>query len=307
MRYELKTLSEYTDEALIAELRRVADLLQGQRLTRERFDAIARVHSSTLHNRFGSWTAALDKAGISESIAPRYKVLSRDVLMQALREFAVANPGTSLTRDAFAEQLGVDANNLIRRFGKWERLLAEVGLKPVPLGRRYSDDDCFENILALWTHFGRQPCFAELKRPPSTVGPKAYVRRWGGWRAALAAFVNRVNETDIPAETPIPPKDASPIAPSVPLPAAPPRSISLSLRYKVLCRDRFTCVLCGASPAKTLGVELHVDHIFPWSRGGLNIETNLRTLCSQCNLGKGVTIEDAQPSVAADAPPAARR
>jgi hypothetical protein len=57
----------------------------------------------------------------------------------------------------------------------------------------YSDEECFENVLALWTHFGRQPRFAELNRPPSTVGSKACIGRWGGWRRALGAFVARVN------------------------------------------------------------------------------------------------------------------
>jgi hypothetical protein len=173
MKFELKTLEVYTDNALLAELRRVAEVLDGQRLTRSCFDAMARVHSSTLDNRFGSWSAALDKAGISEAIAPRFRVLSRDTILQSLREFAAKNPGTSLTRDAFACRLGVDANNLTRRFGKWEKLLAEVGLEQAPMGRRYTDDECFENVLALWTHYGRQPHFAELKRIPSTVGPKS--------------------------------------------------------------------------------------------------------------------------------------
>ncbi|MBL0039480.1 MAG: HNH endonuclease [Xanthomonadales bacterium] len=67
-----------------------------------------------------------------------------------------------------------------------------------------------------------------------------------------------------------------------------PRSISLSLRYRVLARDNFRCVVCGASPAKDGSVELHVDHIQPWSRGGKNTDDNLRTLCLKCNLGKGV-------------------
>ncbi len=62
---------------------------------------------------------------------------------------------------------------------------------------------------------------------------------------------------------------------------------SLRLRWKVLHRDRFTCHHCGAGPAKTIGVDLHVDHIVPWSRGGETAMENLQTLCSQCNLGKG--------------------
>jgi 5-methylcytosine-specific restriction endonuclease McrA len=53
-----------------------------------------------------------------------------------------------------------------------------------------------------------------------------------------------------------------------------------------LQRDRFTCCACGASPALSPGVELHVDHIVPWSKGGETGLENLQTLCSVCNLGK---------------------
>ncbi|MDP3887415.1 homing endonuclease associated repeat-containing protein [Hydrogenophaga sp.] len=296
MKFELTTLDEYSDESLLAELRRVADSLQGQRLTRERFDSLGRVHSSTLHNRFGSWAAALDKAGISESVAPRFRVLNREAVLETLREFAAANPGKSATEKEIAERLGMHRGAITRRFGKWETILAEVGLDPVPLGRRYTDEECFENILTLWTHYGRQPNFGELKCPPSVVGPKAYIRRWGGWRAALTAFVKSINESPELQAQPVQSAPSPVFQKDTPQYAEPvPRSISLALRYRVLVRDKFRCVICGASPAKDGTVELHVDHIFPWSRGGQNTEENLRTLCFKCNLGKGDKVENAQP------------
>ena len=64
------------------------------------------------------------------------------------------------------------------------------------------------------------------------------------------------------------------------------REAGLSLRYAVLKRDHFKCCACGASPAKDPSVELHVDHIIPWSKGGETTIDNLQTLCSKCNLGK---------------------
>jgi len=64
------------------------------------------------------------------------------------------------------------------------------------------------------------------------------------------------------------------------------KSISDKLRYQVLKRDSFKCCACGASPAKDPSVELHIDHIIPWSKGGENTAENLQTLCSKCNLGK---------------------
>lgn len=64
------------------------------------------------------------------------------------------------------------------------------------------------------------------------------------------------------------------------------RNISVTLRYQIMKRDNFKCVLCGASPAKDPTIELHIDHIIPWSKGGESTIDNLQTLCSVCNLGK---------------------
>ena len=67
------------------------------------------------------------------------------------------------------------------------------------------------------------------------------------------------------------------------------RLMTDSLRYDVMHRDNFRCVLCGSSAED--GVTLHVDHIFPVSKGGNTELSNLRTLCDRCNLGKGAKIE----------------
>ncbi|OGL29634.1 hypothetical protein A3E76_06285 [Candidatus Saccharibacteria bacterium RIFCSPHIGHO2_12_FULL_44_22] len=64
------------------------------------------------------------------------------------------------------------------------------------------------------------------------------------------------------------------------------RTIPLSLRVKVLSRDKFRCVFCGKSPAIDVGTILHIDHIKPFSKGGENTLDNLQTLCQDCNLGK---------------------
>lgn len=289
MIFTLTTLEDYSDESLLSELRRVADSLNGQRLTIDKFNSLAHVNSSTLTRRFGSWGTALDKAGISEATAPRSRNISREDILQSLRFFSSENPGQTPTVKIIADHLGVSAKKISRHHENWDTLLAEVAIIPFTTRRRYTDEECFENILQLWTKLGRQPKFDELKRPPSVVGSKAYITRWGGWRAALSAFVKTVNSpNEIQPEHP--PKIVSAASNYTP-PDSAPRSLNLALRYKVLVRDNFRCVICGASPAKDGSVELHVDHIFPWSRGGQNIEDNLRTLCSKCNLGKGSKIE----------------
>lgn len=65
--------------------------------------------------------------------------------------------------------------------------------------------------------------------------------------------------------------------------------LSDSMRYDVLRRDGFRCVLCGMSSKD--GAVLHVDHIIPISKGGKTEMSNLRTLCERCNIGKSNKIE----------------
>ena len=62
------------------------------------------------------------------------------------------------------------------------------------------------------------------------------------------------------------------------------RSVPQGLRFNVLERDGGICCACGRSPRE--GVTLHVDHIKPFSLGGLTTLDNLQTLCADCNIGK---------------------
>ena len=171
-----------------------------------------------------------------------------------------------------------DDTTLSRRFGSWNKALLAVGLS-LSNEIAISDERLFENLLTLWQHYGRQPRKAELAKVPSTISQSPYSRRFSSWTAALQAFVDFANS-----------KDVDPVK-SMPYAARHShrktgRASSLRLRWKVLQRDRFTCCACGSSPAFTPGVELQVDHIFPWSKGGETVLKNLQTLCFRCNRGK---------------------
>lgn len=170
-----------------------------------------------------------------------------------------------------------DYSTIIRRFGSWNNALCLAGLS-LSNEVSISDERLFENLLILWQHQGRQPRRSELSSPPSTISQTPYNRRFGSWTAALEAFVNYANGSG--AELP---DENSGVEASRHTTGRDP---SLRLRWQVLQRDRFTCCACGASPAITVGVELQVDHIVPWSKGGETIPQNLQTLCSVCNLGK---------------------
>ena len=65
-----------------------------------------------------------------------------------------------------------------------------------------------------------------------------------------------------------------------------------ALREKILSRDNYTCKKCGLSRCDEPHLALHVDHSIPIAKGGKTVETNLQTLCWQCNLSKGSKIEE---------------
>lgn len=65
------------------------------------------------------------------------------------------------------------------------------------------------------------------------------------------------------------------------------RSIPLSVRVDVLVRDGYKCVYCGRSSQQ---IDLEIDHIIPYSKGGSNQIDNLQSLCFDCNRGKGARI-----------------
>ncbi|MBW8783948.1 MAG: HNH endonuclease, partial [Novosphingobium sp.] len=65
----------------------------------------------------------------------------------------------------------------------------------------------------------------------------------------------------------------------------PSRTVTPKLRYEILHRYGFRCVLCGDDAES--GARLEVDHIIPVSKGGSDERSNLRTLCWACNSGKG--------------------
>ncbi|MEC4881196.1 MAG: HNH endonuclease [Scytonema sp. PMC 1070.18] len=60
--------------------------------------------------------------------------------------------------------------------------------------------------------------------------------------------------------------------------------IPSSVRVSVFHRDSYKCVFCGRNSHK---VQLEVDHILPFAKGGSNDLSNLQTLCIDCNRGKG--------------------
>lgn len=303
MKFELERLAKRDNESIIDEIKRIATLVPADlKLTEAKFNEHSKISSSTVKKRFGGWLNALSEANLAHRYSGRTvsskmkdqqaRYMTDQQLIAELQRVASKLKSDMLTQPEFNSESYISASTISRRLGSWNKALHAAGLRPVNMGRRYTEDDYFENLLLVWTHFGRQPKYREMNSYPSHITSGAYEQRWGNWTKALVAFVERVNADEAEASSSFIAVASSPASVSITTvkPEAQ-RKVALGLRYSVLRRDNFKCVLCGNSPATDPKCKLHVDHILPFSKNGKTVQDNLRTLCGHCNLGKSDKIE----------------
>src|ERR1035438_8080786 len=210
-RFELDFLDEHTDEALLTEIQRVAADFSGESLSKRSFDTLSgRVSAHTICRRFGGWKEALETAGVGRlyngrpiTVKVRKNRISRamsesELVLELQRVQSIVGRDV-LSVEEFARLSVIGVGRIRGRFGTWQKALSVAGISQSNHAKRYSDEECFENLAAVWTHYGRVPQYLEMNQSPSVVGPKAYVVRWGTWRKSLKAFVDWANaESETP-------------------------------------------------------------------------------------------------------------
>lgn len=168
---------------------------------------------------------------------------------------------------------------ICERFGTWNDGLQKAGLVPVE-EKNTSLEMLLDNIKVVWIAKGKQPVYRDMSMPPSKFTGSTYNARFSSWRKALEIFVETFSEEehDIASSKCHAQKQKTSKRTS--------RNPSLTVRFMVFKRDKFSCSACGRQPLTTPGLELEVDHIIPWSKGGETVLNNLQTLCFDCNRGK---------------------
>ena len=297
MKFELNRPTDYSEEAILKEIQRVASFIE-KPLSKTKFNENSKYSASTIEKRLSGWTNALKKAGLDESYLSTLhkkenkktnisydKSITKEDLIVELKKVSEKVGSKSFTAKEFENISNISRTIFSIKFGSFNKMMKEIGFIAPLKSRKYKDDERFENLLKVWTFYGRQPNYGEMKKEPSEVGPKAYVIRWGSWRNALIAFLEKIN-TVVTDENPK--ENINKKSPDNKINSAKEdkRDISIGLRFDIFKRDNFKCVLCGRSPSSTFGVELQVDHIIPFSKGGKTEKNNLQTLCNQCNIGK---------------------
>lgn len=294
MKFEL---NEYhrnvSDKELLADIKRVDEELKMNKLTRGAYKNYGRYSPSTIERRFGGWNKALELCGIETNM---HQVAASDILKDINRVAALLNKETISSLE-YQQHGTYSRDTCSKRFSSWNDALQQAGLKPFERvsNQRIDDDAMLKEIERIWIKLGRQPTSSDIKAGISQYSLHAYAEHFGGWRGALQAFMQYIEEISddesIDEEPYANVKDIGEESVACKeighLRHKTSRNVNLRLRYEVFCRDNFKCCICGNSPAKDPAIKLHVDHIMPWSKGGETVMENLQTLCSKCNLGKG--------------------
>ena len=307
MKFEL---TEYhhniSDQALLNDVAHVARVLNKSSLTKKEYAQNGQYGVETICRRFGSWLKVLDLCKLESNqfqlaaanSSHLYTAISnRDLLDDIIRVSKILGKESFSSRE-YNDLAKYSSSTVFKRFKAWNNALVKVGLRPYKQvsEKRIETTTLFEEIERMWITLGRQPTVSDIKNGYSKYALNTFSRRFGGWRNALEAFVDWIeNDTQVidiktdqsvGDDTLIQERDFPP-----PIKHKTKRDINLRLRFLVMKRDNFKCCICGASPAKDSEVELHVDHIIPWSKGGETVIDNLQTLCSKCNWGKSDLLE----------------
>lgn len=165
-------------EALIDEIHRVAEII-GQTPSVSRMKEYGRVGRDAFETAFGSWSNAIEAAGLSEATNVHH---TRNELVDKLQRVA-DQLGHSPTRTEARELLEISTTCFEHRFGSWNDALRDAEL-PINEPHNLTKEELFEELLRLKYELGRPPTRDEM-REMGQFDAKPYRRVFGSWNEAL--------------------------------------------------------------------------------------------------------------------------
>lgn len=276
----------------------------GRRPSYSEFRKNSHIGSKVYERRFGSWKKAVEKfcmkfnydiKGLTGNEA------TPELLLYELKKIALKTNSKILFFKRYKELGGTySIGTFQNHFGSWENAIKKIGLKDGHASR-YSKEELFDELQRVWELLGRQPEYRDMKKYGQIHG-SSFSNEFGSWIKAIHGFCsdreNPHKEADKNIDVcSIEIQENNKLPDSQELNSkheeaagyiimTTSRTPSKRLRFLILKRDNFRCVRCGRSIVNYPGLELEVDHIKPYSKGGETISENLQTLCKDCNQGK---------------------
>ncbi len=186
-------------------------------------------------------------------------------------------------------------STLGRVFGGWVEAMLAAGLKPmhVPVTKQ----GLMENFDYLVQCAKGKPNLDHFHQYHSKHAMSTYVRHFGIWENTLLTYMRW--RLDIPTVNAEFRAEALAKAADKAVRAAGHRSrrtVRQADRLAVFEADRYTCQFCQTPSLD--GTDLHVDHIIPAAKGGIDKLINYQTLCITCNQAKKAKLMKGPPQLA---------
>ena len=296
MKFELKTYNiNIPEEDLLNDIVNVAKLLNKSTFTINEYRQNGKYSDTLLRNRFGSWEKALNAAGLNYN---RYKV-SNEELIKDMQKVANVLGLPTMSKEEYTLNGKYNADTISDRFGSWKKALLLANLE-IYRDNNITEEKLMKNIFEVWTKLGSQPTHRQMCKPLSKYSIRPYINNYQTWQNALLRFIEIVNNNELDfnyietKQKPVKPKqifktfkkETENDAKANSKKRQTSRTPNWRVRFLVMKKDNFKCCICGVSPSKDPSIELHIDHIVPWSKGGETTIDNLQTLCTKCNIGK---------------------
>lgn len=206
-----------------------------------------------------------------EMIIKKYNGFTDNEIIEDFNKIKNQLNKETITFKEYHENGGKYGMKAIRlHFKSYTEFLKQLGLPLNYIGKPISKYEILDIVIDLWNKKGSQPTLQDFCNTNHTK--KIIISNFGTW-------MNCLNEAILYAKSHN--KQIYTIYKHT-----TSREISKGLKYDIMKRDNFKCVICGRTPANVPGLTLDVDHIKAWTNGGETIPENLRTLCSDCNSGK---------------------
>ncbi|MBI5248337.1 MAG: hypothetical protein HY912_02480, partial [Desulfomonile tiedjei] len=175
-------------------MRKTAQDLGSDRLTREDFSKHSGVTRNEYAKHFDTWADACAAAGLQTGFPVSHfapKPYSKEDCVEELRRVATMLGRNDLSSKTFAKHARFSAHVVIRRFGGWKNALDAAGLELTLKSKKNStlptQEECVSEMKRVANLLGQSYLTGRQYDKHSTINNQRVVKVFGSWPAALAA------------------------------------------------------------------------------------------------------------------------
>ena len=175
---------DITNEELLRDLVYTANSLSRETLTREEYNEHGTVAShAAFVKRFGSWTQALERAGLQQSRATRG--MTDEEILRDVADTASSLGRDTLTKEEYDQHGTFSTNTCQRRFGSWTEALKRAGLRQSRPRRDVTNEELLRDVAETARSLSRDTLTKEEYDQRGTFSTNTCQRRFGSWSKAL--------------------------------------------------------------------------------------------------------------------------